>query len=301
MKTTAMFLAAFTLLIWLAAQGRTQQVPESLIYAGDAPVTFTQMVQQLGEADVVFVGENHDDKRGHRLELQVLEALYVQNPRLALSLEMFERDVQGVVDEYLQDDITEAQFLASARPWKNYTEDYRPLVEFCKAHNLPVIAANAPRRYVNIVSRKGQEALLRLPRASRSYLAPLPYRMDLPPGYDKQLTEVFSPGDGAHGAGGPPPALLKQAQALWDSTMADSLLHALRRYPGRKLLQMNGGMHSDAGWGIVDRLRHARPHLKVKIISIKPDAEYSTVSPEKRREKYGSLGDFVILTQPSKP
>lgn len=293
-------LAVCALLIGAVVQGAAQGAPESVIYAGGVAVPFEQMVQNLGAADVVFVGENHDDKRAHALELQILEGLYHQNPRLALSLEMFERDVQGVLDEYLQDDITEPQFLAASRPWNNYKEDYRPLVEFCKAHRLPVIAANAPRRYVNIVSRKGQEALLRLPRPSRAYLAPLPYPMDLPAGYNKQLDEIFG-GDGsgqpgAHGAGGPPPALMKQAQALWDSTMADSLLRALRRYPGCKLLQMNGGMHSDAGWGIVDRLRRARPRLKILIVSIKPDPDFTAPHPD----KYGNAGDFLILTRSEK-
>ena len=48
----------------------------------------------------------------------------------------------------------------AARPWPNYKTDYAPLIAFCKAQKIPVLASNAPRRYVNIVSRKGQEALL---------------------------------------------------------------------------------------------------------------------------------------------
>src|SRR3954467_8455063 len=68
-------------------------------------------------------------------------------------MEMFERDVQIVLDEYLSDLITEQHFLASSRPWGNYKTDYRPLVELAKEKHLDVIAANAPRRYVNMVSR----------------------------------------------------------------------------------------------------------------------------------------------------
>ena len=78
---------------------------------------------------------------------------------VALSLEMFERDVQHILDEYLQDLITESQFKSSARPWEHYDADYRAMVEMAKAVGVPVLAANAPRRYVNRVSRLGPAGL----------------------------------------------------------------------------------------------------------------------------------------------
>ena len=61
-------------------------------------------------------------------------------------MEMFERDAQIVLDEYLNDLITEKKFLDDSRPWENYKTDYRPLVEFARVNKLNVIAANAPRR-----------------------------------------------------------------------------------------------------------------------------------------------------------
>jgi len=69
---------------------------------------------------------------------------------------MFERDVQDVVDAYLRGEIPEDSFLQSARPWPNYEEDYRPLVEFAKEKGIPVIAANVPRRAAASVSRSNE-------------------------------------------------------------------------------------------------------------------------------------------------
>jgi len=88
---------------------------------------------------------------------------------------MFERDVQGTLNEYLQDLIPESQFTASARPWEYYDTDYRPMVEMAKTAGVPVLAANAPRRYVNRVSRLGPEALNELSLRAKSFLPPLPY------------------------------------------------------------------------------------------------------------------------------
>ena len=67
----------------------------------------------------------------------------------ALSLEMFEADVQHVLDEYMAGLTREEDMLRDGRPWANYREAYRSLVELARAAALPVIAANAPRRYVS--------------------------------------------------------------------------------------------------------------------------------------------------------
>jgi hypothetical protein len=52
--------------------------------------------------------------------------------RLVLSLEMFETDVQPVVDEYLAGAIRDADLLKDARAWPNYRPDYEPLVLFAR-------------------------------------------------------------------------------------------------------------------------------------------------------------------------
>src|SRR5262245_28649775 len=55
---------------------------------------FGAMAADLAKADIVFVGEQHDDPNTHRLELAVLEAIAQRGRGLVVSLEMFERDVQ---------------------------------------------------------------------------------------------------------------------------------------------------------------------------------------------------------------
>src|SRR6185503_1929636 len=99
-------------------------------------VTFEQLIAASASADVVFVGEQHDHKRGHELELEILKGVHAKTPSVALSLEMFERDVQMVVDEYLKGQINESNFLAASRPWPKYKTDYAPMVEFCRANKL---------------------------------------------------------------------------------------------------------------------------------------------------------------------
>ena len=144
------------------------------LYHGDGtPATFEELLGRVKQAVVTFLGEDHGDPVGHFLEARILREAAETNT--ALSLEMFERDVQLVVNEYLEGVITESQFREDSRPWPNYKDDYRPLVEFAKEKHLPVIAANAPRRYVNRVSRLGTDSLEDLSSAALTYLPPLVY------------------------------------------------------------------------------------------------------------------------------
>ncbi|HMT09973.1 MAG TPA: ChaN family lipoprotein, partial [Pyrinomonadaceae bacterium] len=95
-------------------------------------VTMEQLVKAMGDVDAVFLGELHDDAVGHAVQAEVFRrvvAQYCQARQCALSLEMFERDVQTVLDEYLAGQISENHFMLSSRPWGNYKTDYRPLVE----------------------------------------------------------------------------------------------------------------------------------------------------------------------------
>ena len=113
--------------------------------AADAARSWPELLDALAKRDVVFLGETHVDDTTHQVELHVLEQLLARRQgKVVLSMEMFERDVQPVLDDYLADRIDEGEFLHKARPWENYQTAYRPLIEAAKAAKIPVVAANFP-------------------------------------------------------------------------------------------------------------------------------------------------------------
>src|ERR1035437_8259771 len=93
-------------------------------------------------ADVLFLGEQRDDPATHRLEAATLEGLARRRGSVVLAMEMFERDVQPSLDDYLAGRSTEGDFLARSRPWPRYRADYRPLVEFARAWKGPGVAGD---------------------------------------------------------------------------------------------------------------------------------------------------------------
>ncbi len=121
---------------------------------------------------MVFLGESHDDETTHRVELAVYSGLLERREnQVVLALEMFERDVQPQLDRYLAGDMTEAQFLAAARPWDNYATAYRPLIEKAKSAGRPVVASNFPLPLRRRMAREGTDILQKLDSADKP-LAP---------------------------------------------------------------------------------------------------------------------------------
>lgn len=282
-------------LIWLSAHAAPANEGDMVILRSGTPVSFAQLVSELAGADIICVGEQHDHQAGHAFELRLLDAVGRQARGACLSLEMFERDVQIALDEYLDGHITESAFLAAARPWPTYKTDYRPLVEWCKERRMPVLAANVPRRYVNMVSRLGQDSLRALPRASRVFLPKLPYSMAVSPAYDRALSDLFGASHGAAAPGMPSAENMKAAQGLWDCGMAESILRAARRMPRRPVIHMCGSMHCERGFGIVERLRKAARRTRVMTVIVRPTPEAGQPAPD------ADLGDFVVTVGAAAP
>jgi uncharacterized iron-regulated protein len=84
--------------------------------AGARFADFESLVAAAARADVLAVGEQHDDHSTHRLQLALLEGLARRKRAVIVSLEMFERDVQPLLDDYLGSRISESAFLEGARP-----------------------------------------------------------------------------------------------------------------------------------------------------------------------------------------
>jgi len=110
------------------------------------PTDVAALAVAARNADLIAFGEIHRSPAGSAVQLELLEALANQPRPLALAMEFFERDTQGVLDRYLKGEMEEKDFMRWARQSPAYKTSHQPLIEFCKAEGIPVIAANPPRR-----------------------------------------------------------------------------------------------------------------------------------------------------------
>ena len=288
----------------------------------------SEIIAAAEKADVVLLGETHDDPVAHQLQLYLLMMAQQSKP-CVLSLEMFERDVQPVIDEYLAGLIREKDLMQDARPWANYESDYRPMVEFCRQHGMPVIAANVPRRYVGAVGRLGAKKLadgswpaashafmppLPLPKPSAGYLAhlmadPAILRTDqiglqLGPEEDEEAPPAPALSMEAAAAAGKCPYIglskrdgLLQPMLLWDAGMAHSIAAALEAHPGHLVFHVCGSFHCEGFHGITEMLNAYRPQARVLVVIVYAESDCDTFVPE----RHAGQADFVLLADARLP
>jgi len=258
--------------------------------AAQKVVTLDDIAGGMADADVLFFGEEHSDSTGHYLEQMLFKKLTARYPgQVALSMEMFETDCQYILDEYLNGLILEKNMVSDGRAWQNY-KDYRPLIEWAKANNIPLIAANAPHRYVSLVNRSGLGSLEQLDKTGKMYLPPLPIDTATGAYYEKFLKIM-----GGHAAMGG--MQLYQAQNLWDATMGWSIARFAKSHKDYKIFQVNGSFHSEEKLGAAAQLK--KYDKKLRILNIATFCDDNFTNPDwARLSKYG---DYIIVTDPSLP
>jgi len=238
----------------------------------------------LLDYNAIFIGEEHSSRISHDAELTILEGLAERDSSLVLALEMFERDVQETLDAYLKGAIPEDKFLELARPWPNYLEDYRPLIEFAKKKGIPVIAANVPRRAAAAVAMAnkvspdvvGEDNIylpkklhLKLKEYYKHFVSSIEEMPHSAPMKDMNVDGLY------------------KAQVLKDAVMAASI----EPFLDRRTLFCCGHFHSDYHLGIPFQLQKNHPELKIAVVTF---ASYVGDLPMKERSR---IGDFIWVEE----
>jgi uncharacterized iron-regulated protein len=240
-------------------------------------VSYASMIDDLSKGEVVLFGELHNNSIAHWLQYEVTKDL--SNSRdLILGAEMIEADNQGELDDYLKGKIDQKAFDTLARLWSNHETDYAKLVDFAKENKLSFIATNIPRRYANMVFKKGFEALDELTKKDKAWIAPLPIPFDSElPRYKQILIDL-----GDHAT----PELVK-AQAMKDATMAHFIVE--NRKKKELFIHYNGRYHSDYHEGIVWYLKQKNADGKYITITTVEQDDVETLLDENK-----GVADFVI-------
>jgi uncharacterized iron-regulated protein len=249
--------------------------------------SFDALVQEALQYDVVLFGELHNNTVVHWLQLQLLKSLSEKHPKLVLSGEFFETDDQLNIDEWMSGRLTDKNFEAEAKLWNNYLTDYKPLLVYAKAKDIPFVASNVPRKYASLVSREGLDGLLTLSKEAKKFLPHLPIKLDA------SLPAYLAMKDMMHGSGMNVDFMIA-AQALKDATMAESIRS--KHAKGQLTLHINGSYHSNNKEGIVWHLQQEKPKLRILTINTVEQEDTSSVD-----EAHLHTADFIIVLPKDSP
>jgi uncharacterized iron-regulated protein len=172
-----------------------------------------------------------------------------KNSKIALGMEMFPRSSQNALDDYISGVIDERTFLKRSEYFKRWDVNYylyKPLLDYARSHQIPVVALNLPREIIDKVGKTGLDSL------SAAEKQEIPQDMDFSDeAYRARLEKVFK----AHQHFEDKTFThFHQAQILWDETMAESIDRFLKKNPDFRMVVVAGAGHFEYGSGIPKRV-----------------------------------------------
>src|SRR5262249_42657710 len=186
----------------------------------------------------------------HRVQLQLIKALFAHDERLGVGMEMFQRPFQAPVDRFLRGEIGEDEFLKATEYRKRWGYDwslYRPIAEFCRKNGLPLAALNAPRELTARVSKVGHAGLT---DDEKKQLGPIDFHVkEHRAHWYERLAKM-------HGQGKTTAEEKErsyQGMAGWDEYMADERAKVQLEGGVRRLVVLAGSGHVERGFGIPQR------------------------------------------------
>lgn len=224
------------------------------------------MIDSLESAQVIFLGEEHQNTAIRQLQIQMIQSLLnsfdkKNKKNWALALEVLDRSKQKLLDEYLQGKTDYSEWIETIhKEIPRYEIDHAPLIELARSKNLKVLAMDAPRPILRKVLRKGKSALDELNLEERNQIA---QNFDFEdPVYQKYFEASLPKNHPNLGKN------LLLASIIRDETMAESILKALNQKS--HVISINGRFHSDFFLAIPRKLqKKTQKELLMKKASIK--------------------------------
>lgn len=242
-----------------------------------------QLVPKLKDHRVVLIGETHTEYAHHLNQLEIIRQLYAFNPELVIGLEFFQRPFQSVLDDYVEGRIDEKAFIRDSEYLKRWGFDYRlyrPIFDFARENQIPMIALNMDREITGLISQNGIESL------SEEQKNRLPPDIDYSDqDYRDRLRSIFF--EHAHASEEGFDNFI-EVQLVWDETMAHRASEYLQAHPEASMVILAGSGHILYGSGIPRRLQRRLPDASLAtIINL---SEVSSVD--------SSMADYALLPDP---
>lgn len=224
-------------------------------------VEFPELVDGIKGYRLIFVGEMHDEKWTHIAQLKVIRALKEAGVDVAIGVEMFRKDSQKDLDEWVSGRMSVLDFRVVYRQnWGLPWSQYRDIFLYARDNKVPVVALNTSRKIIHEVFTKGFKAL---GPEDLKELGDIECKVDKP--YEEFIREAMEEHD------------LKdasfqnfcEAQMVWDTTMARNAVEYLKNNTGATLVVLAGTGHS---WkrGIPTQVAK---RSEIKFIVVIPEAE----------------------------
>ena len=107
-----------------------------------------EILEEVSQSHIVFAGDYHTLNQSQRAVLRILREIVETKKDIILGVEFFLISHQAYIDQFLRDEISEKELLEKTdfiNSWGFDWNNFKPLIDFAKAHGLKVVALNTYR------------------------------------------------------------------------------------------------------------------------------------------------------------
>jgi uncharacterized iron-regulated protein len=285
-KTRLVPLACLLALIGCAGSppaGGPSRGPLVITPGADLADSARLVADRARSAEVVYLGELHDNALHHAIQARILDELVLGGARPALALEMMPETRQASLEAAVRGQAgpaeVERQLGWAAQGWPDFTM-YWPLFELARRYGLPVVAADLDPVVTRRISRDGLGAAGEDPARLRSAL---PDDLERDRAITRRIRVVHCNRISESRA-----ARMLESWYARNVVIARRIADALTRAP--QVVVIIGRGHQSPG-GVPEQLDAVRPGTRQLVLAL---AEGESGPPSE------TTGDVVWLT-PSRP
>lgn len=237
----------------------------------EEPKSIINSIKSFKNERIIYVGESHNNFVHHLNQLKIIKALHKSGKKVAIAMEMFQMPFQEELNDYIQGKTSLNEFLKRSEYFKRWKFDYnlyKPIIDYAKKYQLPIVAINTDRSITKHVSKKG---LWTLNTQQKKLLPKSIDQSNLI--YKKSLENIFS----QHASVGntkdaSPHHTMKinydffyQSQLIWDEIMAENINNYLQKNEDTIMVVIVGSGHVEKHHGIPSRV-YQKNRLPYKVI-----------------------------------
>ena len=233
----------------LTIQDTDQSFEEGVIISAKLgkPVSFKELLADLNSCRIVYIGEKHTNVSHHRIQLEVIQALFKKQPNLAVGMEMFDHTYQDVLDMWSAGELDQKDFLKKSHWYANWRFDfslYREILEFIKENRIRLVALNIPSHIPPKIREGGIDNL------SADEKKHLPQQIDTSRTAHRDYLQKVFDGHKHHFRGEVEFENFYAAQSVWEDAMAEMISQHLK---DDVMVVLAGNGHIQFKYGIPDR------------------------------------------------
>ncbi len=142
---SAIFIFLFSYFSINSTQFYAETEKKDILKVGYGWIDFSSMLTDISKVNVIYVGESHDNRSHHEVQLDMIRSLHEKGHSLAIGLEMFTNRDQVYLDRWVEGKIDEKDFIeAFYRNWGIGWGIYKNIFYYAKNKKIPLIGLNVP-------------------------------------------------------------------------------------------------------------------------------------------------------------